>query len=235
MNIKITRDEHEWLESNLPFNEYLYGSRLLGNFTKDSDYDYLRIFNTNDIEYYYTTAAKYLPNVHALQYTENQNKQYVWMSERQFWANFFSGDGSMLTDIILFCDGFVLEGDKLLLCYSYKVIKGLLGITRRDLKKHKTWEKRVRYSRKSLYMAECLISKELPHIDTVKYILNESLNIQDLPSIQIELSKKESMLRLKLRDMLNDNQITFYPQFKEDLHILDRLIIGNNTKEFRYE
>lgn len=234
MNIKINKEEHKWLEDNLPFTEYLYGSRLLGNFTEDSDYDYLRIFNQDDLDFYYKSVAKYLPNIHALQYTENQDKQYVWMSERQFWSNFFSGDGSMLTDIVLFCEGFVNEDDKLTLCYSYKVIKGLLGITKRDLKKHKTWEKRVRYSRKSLYMAECLMNKELPSITTIKKILSEPIDVKELQNIQKELSTKEAVLRAGLSKMLEKDEITFYPQFSENLHILERLIGGNNTKEFRY-
>lgn len=234
MNIKITKEEHGWMEANLPFTEYLYGSRMLGNFKEDSDYDYLRIFNSSDIEYYYDSVAKYLPNIHALQYTENQNRQYVWMSERQFWANFFSGDGSMITDIVLFCEGFTPENDKLLLCYTYKVIKGLLGITRRDLKKHKTWEKRVRYSRKSLYMAECLMNKELPNIDMVKQILIEPIDVKDLSNVQRDLGEQESTLRTTLSEMLNKNEITFYPQFNESLHILDKFVVGNNTKEFRY-
>lgn len=46
MNIKITKEEHERL-CRVPYEEYLFGSRLFGTHTEKSDYDYIRVYNYN--------------------------------------------------------------------------------------------------------------------------------------------------------------------------------------------
>lgn len=230
MNIKINKQQHEWLESEFEdFSEYLFGSRLLGVNTEESDFDYLRLIS-DDFYYLADTPAKFLPNIHAFQYTEGKEAQYLWMTESQFWKNFFSGDGSVLTDIILFTENHPF-GEPLNLCYTYKVIKGLLGVTKRDLKRHKDWKKRIAYSEKSLYMAECLMNKELPDLKTVQNIIINSENVKILD----DLKARESKLRNKLNDMLNKNEITFYPRFKENIELFQLLAESNNIKEFRYE
>lgn len=234
MNNKIDLTTHIWLESNTKYREYIYGSRMLGNSTEDSDYDYIRIFNEEDLKF--SSLGKYLPNIHALQYTENQNYQYVWMTDRQFWQIFFTGDGSMLIDLVLFNDEFYIKEcteEKLNLCYTYKVIKGLLGITRRDLKKHKIWEKRIRYSKKSLYMAECLLDYTLPKLEIIKDILSSPVETSD--KIIKELQLKENNLRSILNKKIESNELTYYPIFKESNEALTIVVQSNNIKEFRYE
>jgi hypothetical protein len=150
------------------------------------------------------------------------------MSKSQFWKNFFSGDGSMLTDIVLFSGKF---DNPLELCYSYKVIKGLLGVTKRDLKKHKDWKKRILYSKKSLFMVEKLLNKEIPTLLDIENILNEKVKQEfDINS----LKKKEDTLRGKLNQLLIRNLIKFYPDFKEENQLASLLAESNNTKEFRY-
>jgi hypothetical protein len=226
MNIKINKEENDLL-SLFEYKEYLFGSRLLGNYTEESDFDYLRIIEDENIHSLVNTKAVYLPNIHCFQYTESKDKQILWMTKSQFWKNFFSGDGSLLTDIILFSGKFdnVLE-----LCYSYKIIKGLLGVTKRDLKKHKDWKKRILYSKKSLFMAEKLLNKELPTLEEIQNILSNYSDI-DIPSLQ----EKENNLRVKLNEKLNNNEIYFYPEFNETNKLANLLAKSNNIKEFKYD
>jgi hypothetical protein len=234
MNIKIDKEQHEWLTSNVNFDEFLFGSRLLGNAKEDSDFDYLRVYKDSEIIYYFHTLGKFLPNIHAFQYTEGKEAQYIWMSESQFWKNFFSGDGSLLTDIVLYYRE-SQSWDALKLSYTYKVIKGLLGVTKRDLKKHKDWTKRMIYAEKSLYMAECLMDRKLPCFIEIKEILNKNhgLNFSQ-EAIQI-LKEKEEYLRKRLNSMLDNNEIAYYPEFKEETLLIDLMVSSNNIKEFRYE
>lgn len=88
MNIKITKEQHERL-SNQFFNEYIFGSQLHGIASEDSDEDYIRVYDFDDVfplERY--TLPYNLPNIHSFQYDDvENNKQYVWMSEEQFWRN----------------------------------------------------------------------------------------------------------------------------------------------------
>lgn len=230
MNYKITKEQHEKLLA-YPYKEYLFGSQLHGIANEDSDFDYVRIIPDSFYDNF-NSLARYLPNIHSFQYTEGKEVQYLWMTETQFWKNFFSGDGNLHADIVLL-SGEWGQAESLKLCYCYRVIKGFLGVTKRDLKLHKDWKKKVFHSLRSLYMAEKLMKKELPTVSDIKELYNEFLS-GNHPSTQ-ELEKKEKELRAQLNDMLNKGEIDLFPHFKESDELVQIMASSNNIREFRYE
>jgi predicted nucleotidyltransferase len=223
MNIKITKEQHERLCLEY-YEEYLFGSQLHGIASKESDFDYLRVISDAIYESF-NSLGRFLPNIHSFQYTESKEKQYLWMTESQFWRNFFSGEGNLHADIILFSGKFE---NALHLCYSYKVIKGYIGTAKRDLKLHGSWDKKRFHAVRSFYMAEKLMKKEIPQIEDIKRLYKE-----DLPTTE-ELKNKETELRGKLNDMLNKGEIDLYPTFNSDNDLIQLLLNANNIKEFKY-
>ena len=224
MNCKITKEQHSYL-CTLPFKQYLFGSQLHGIANENSDYDYARIIS-DDFYMSFTSLAKYLPNIHSFQYTESNKTQYVWMTESQFWRGFFSGDGNMLADIVILSGMFV---NPLHLAYTYKVIKGYIGLAKRDLRMHKHWDKKIFHAVRSLYMAETLMKKELPTVGGIIDLYNQS-------RLSVEaLSLKEKILRDELNTMLNNGNINLYPNFTEDNELVQIMANLNNIREFRYE
>ena len=154
MNIKITKEQHLRL-CELEFKEYIFGSYLHRTNNIDSDKDILRVIKDNIIFNNSNTLGKYLPNIHIFQYDDIENNtQYVWMTEYQFWYNLFSGDGHIISDIILLTDYFE---NPLFLCRTYKIIKGYLGLVKRDLKYYDKSEKKQLHCIRGLYIVNKLI------------------------------------------------------------------------------
>lgn len=224
MNIKITKEQHDRLCLGT-YKEYLFGSQLHGIANKNSDFDYLRVIS-DDVYSSFTSLGRFLPNIHSFQYTESKEKQYLWMTESQFWRNFFSGEGNLHADIILFSGEFE---NPLHLCHTYKVIKGYIGTAKRDLKLHSNWDKKRFHALRSFYMAEKLMKKEMPKIEDI-----QRLHGCVLPSSE-DLKNKEQELRNKLNDMLNKGEIDLYPAFKEKDDLIQLLVSSNNIKEFKYD
>lgn len=140
MNMKITKELHQQL-CKLDFNEYLFGSRLHGIATETSDSDYIRVIS-DDFYDNFTSLARYYPNIHSFQYTEGKDIQYIWMTVSQFWNNLFSADGNMIADVVILSGEFE---NPLHLCRSYRVIKGYLGLVKRDLKlSQEGWDERIK-------------------------------------------------------------------------------------------
>lgn len=227
MNIKISKELHEQL-CQLEYKEYLFGSQLHGIANENSDYDYIRVIS-DDFYNRFSSLARFLPNIHSFQYTEGKEVQYIWMTESQFWRGFFSGDGNMTADPIILSGEF---DDPLHLAYCYRVIKGYLGVTKRDLKLHKDWKKKIFHSLRSLYMAEMLIDKKLPTVEGIKQLHKN--HSEQLPSVE-SLKKRETELRQRLNDMLNKGEIDLYPRFKEECELIQILADSNNIREFKYE
>lgn len=227
MNVKITKSLHEEL-CKLDFEEYLFGSQLHGIANENSDCDYLRVISDSFYNRF-KTFAKYLPNIHSFQYTESSEKQYLWMTESQFWRGLFSGDGNLIADIVLFSGRFE---SPLELCYSYKIIKGYLGVAKRDIKLHTDWKKKIFHSLRSIYMSEMLMKKRLPKVSDVVQLYKD--NINNLPDVAL-LRKKEAELRNKLNEMLNNGEIMLYPIFNEEDELANIINKSNNIKEFKYE
>ena len=225
MNIKITKEQHERL-SKVPYTEYLFGSQLHGIATEESDRDFIRIYDFKDV-FAYNGVGKYFPAVHSLQYDDTENNcQYVWMTIKQFYSNLFSGDGNMVADIVLLSDQFYKP---LEMCRTYRIIKGYLGVGKRDLKLHGESEKKRFHALRSLMMAEKLIDNQLPTIEGIK-----NLKKTELPSRQ-ELFEKEITLRAKLNIMLEKGEIFHYPILPIEDNLLSLLLNSNNIKEFKYD
>lgn len=223
MNMKISKELHEQL-CKLEYKEYLFGSQLHGIADENSDEDYVRVIS-NQFYDRFTSPSKFYPNIHSFQYTEGKELQFIWMTERQFWHNLFHGDGNMIADIVILSGEFT---DALFLCRSYKIIKGYLGLVKRDLKLHPKYDKKRFHATRSLYMAECLIGGILPTVEGI-----QSLKEKDLEDNKILLNK-EIVLRARLNDMLNKGEITHYPVFDENDELVKMVMLSNNITEFKY-
>lgn len=224
MNVKITNQQHEYLCS-LDYNKYLFGSQLHGIATKESDYDYIRVIS-DDFYDNFTTLGRRLPNIHSWQYDGKNNTQYVWMTEQQFYHNLFSGDGNMIADVVLLSGQFK---NVMFLCRTYKIIKGYLGVAKRDLKLHGDNKKKRFHAWRSLYMAGCLINNKLPTVSDI-----QKLKSLPVPGTSL-LFKKETERRVELNLLLDKGEIEMYPNFKEENSLVDTMLIANNTREFRYD
>jgi predicted nucleotidyltransferase len=227
MNIKITKEQYERL-CNLDYKEYLFGSQLHGIANKNSDYDYIRVIS-DDFYQSFTSLAVYLPNIHSWQYDGENNTQYVWMTEKQFYHNLFSGDGNMISDVVLLSGEFE---NSLFLCQTYKIIKGYIGVAKRDLKLHGNNEKKRFHALRSLYMADELMDNELPTVEKIK-LLYKNYSGVNLPSKEY-LVKKEQELRNRLNEMLDKGEIDMYPKFKEENELVQIMMNSNNIREFKY-
>lgn len=222
MNVKINKNEHEYLCS-LNYKEYLFGSQLHGIASANSDEDYIRVIDDSFYDNF-TTLGKFLPNIHSWQY-DDHNKQYVWMTERQFYYNLFSGDGNMIADVVLLSGEFE---DALFLCRTYKIIKGYLGVAKRDLKLHGNVEKKRFHATRSLYMANKLMSNQSPSISDIVDLKNSKLQTRE------ELFEIENRLRVSLNLMLDSGKIDMVPKFIETNSLAQIMINCNNIREFKY-
>lgn len=140
---------------------------------------------SDDFYLSFISLARFLPNIHSFQF-DDIGVQYIWMTESQFYRGLFSGDGNNLADIVLLSGEFE---NSLFLCRTYKIIKGFIGVARRDLKLHGNNDKKKFHALRSFYMAEKLMRKEMPLIEDIKRLYKEPL-----PSKE-ELQNKEQKLR----------------------------------------
>lgn len=227
MNIKITKEQHIRL-CKLEYKEYIFGSHLHGTNTIYSDEDILRVIKNNFIFNNSNTLGKYLPNIHIFQYDDIENNtQYVLMTEYQFWYNLFSGDGHIQSDIILLTDYFE---NPLFLCRTYKIIKGYLGLVKRDLKYYDKNNKKRLHCIRGLYLAQCLINNIKPSVEKLHNFINEYNKLSTREIIQDILN----ILKAEANRMYENNQLTNYPIFDEKDDLISKVILANNIKEFTY-
>ena len=109
-------------------------------------------------------------------------------------------------------------------CRTQNIIKGYLGVAKRDLKLHGNKEKKRFHAYRSLLMAEMLMDNKLP---TVQDIINLKSTI--LPTRE-ELLASEKELRDKLLK-LNLPRYPIIPQFDT---LLTKFYDSNNINEFKY-
>lgn len=228
MNLKITQEQHNYLEQNYDYKEYLFGSQLHGIANKESDFDYVRVI-PDDFYFEFGTLARFLPNIHSWQF-DDEDTQYVWMTETQFYHNLFSGDGNMIADIVLLSGEF---NDSLFLCRTYKIIKAYIGVAKRDLRLHGESDKKKFHALRSIYMAESLIGNHIPTVEAIQ-LLYKNYGGCYLPSLET-LKDKEQTLREKINNMLNKGEIDLYPKFTEEASLAQLMSSSNNLKEFKYE
>lgn len=233
MHIKITKEQHERLiSSNCMITEFVYGSHLFDMVNENSDTDILRIydptkvFNNADL-----LLIDHLPNIHSFQYDDVENNtQILWLTNKQFWYGVATGDGIINIDICLFYKLSTIEE-----MFTYNIIKAYLGVAKRDLKQH-TKPKKLFHAHKSLYIAQSLMSKEMPSKDNVR-----SIGMGEHPLSAEYLIDFEKQLRHRLNKMLDDGEIKHYfininnslYQTNDDLLLL--MVNANNVREFKYD
>lgn len=223
MNIKITREEHLRLCES-PFEEYLFGSRLFGTHTKDSDHDFIRVYDYEDVFGHQTDYC--LPNIHSFQFDDSDNNtQYIWMTDRQFWGGLYSGDGTMQTDIVMF-SGRWMESEILSLCRTYKIIKAYCGVAKRDVTLHGKDPKKRFHAERSLYIADRLINNEVPVVEEIQKMKGETP-----AAILIERSKE---LRQVASRMYEKKALHNYHIPVTQDRLLNKMLEANNIREFKY-
>ncbi|MFA6199106.1 MAG: hypothetical protein WC679_01705 [Bacteroidales bacterium] len=228
MNIKITKEQHLEFEQ-FGYKEYIFGSHLFKTTTEKSDIDYIRVL-PDTMYLYFDTLGRFLPNFNTWQYDDvENNSQYVWMTNTQFYTNLFSGDGHIISDVVLFSGEFE---DPLFLCRTYKNIKGYLGLVKRDLKFfNKNAKKRIHCIR-GLYIAECLLDNRIPNVDYIGLITSVSDRL--IEEDRLSIADKLDILRNRMNAMYEKNELTLYPVFNETVSQIAELVNSNNMKEFTY-
>lgn len=236
MNVKINKEVCDYLMDNYAKNNFVFGSHLHGVANENSDTDYIIILD-NLLEDNFNTIAKYLPNIHSYQFDDiENNSQLVLMTEKQFYQNLFSGDGNMVADVVILNDNFKYlnvdcrhDSYRLFLTKTYRIIKGYLGVAKRDIKIHGNNEKKRFHAVRSLYMAEELMNNRLPTVNGIQEL--RKLPLPDKEDILV----KEDILRNKLNKMLDDRLITHYPKFEENNEAIQIMNEANNVINFKYE
>ena len=239
MNIKINKEEYNYLLKLGTCKTYLIGSKLYRTYDSLSDTNYLIIRNKN-----YQSDRCY-PNYHQFQYDDpHTNTQYILTTERAFFKNLFSGDSTINADIILYYDD-ILPG-KLNALRTYNIIKAFTGFAKRDIKyltdhpidkiekesDYKKYHRKMFHATRSLYCAEQLLKSELPNINTIPL-----LNQPPLLETTETLYNIERQLRQQCNHQFEQNLLTLYPQkplFPVYSSIELKLIQANNIKEFKY-
>lgn len=232
MNVKINKQQHEYLCKHYSdYNEYLFGSHLHGIATEESDKDVIRVISNDFYDEFNISKATFLPNIHSFQYDDSENNmQVAWMTERQFWYNLWSGDGNMIADVVIL-SGHWDEPTIKLYTFTYKVIKGYLGVAKRDLKLHPKSDKKRFHAWRSLKFASILLNGGIPTVSDIIKLKDE-----EVPSNSY-MSLAESEIRAKLNVMLDRGDIRHYPEFAgfENNSLVKLMIESNNIREFRYE
>jgi hypothetical protein len=222
MNVKITKEEHERL-CRSQFIEYTFGSRLFKTHTTDSDLDLMRVYDYNTV---FSHGDYHMPNIHSFQYDDVENKtQYLWLTQRQFWQNLYSGDGTMQSDVVLF-SGKWDEAEALLLCRTFKVIKAYCGVAKRDLKLHKD-PKKIFHAHRSLYIAKKLIEREMPCIEDIQ-------DIKENPFEPETLQLMEKDFRAQAARLYESHGLHNYTIPVTIDSLLNKMLEANNIREFRY-
>ena len=222
MNIPINKEQADRLFAQVK-QQFLYGSRLFGTHTEESDYDIVMLYHYDDV----FEENYYLPNIHSFQYTDAENNtDIIFMTYEQFWKSFYDADGTLYADIILFSEWFSND-EALRMCRAYKIIKGYCGTAKRDLTNVKE-EKVIKRSAKNLYIAYCLLNNEFPNIKEIQKIYKEKHDVKYLLEQEIEL-------RTKAQDLFNKNELPNYSIPTTDDDLLNIMLHGNNLKEYIFK
>jgi len=224
MNIHITKSQHEYLQKFV-IQTFKIGSHLYGTNNENSDLDLLCIYEPNKSDLY---RINEFIITHQLQYKDvDNNIDYIYSTINQYHWNQRSGESTINSDVMLFSNYLLTDA-----CFTYKVIKGYLGMAKRDLKQYKEGTHKLIHTKRGLYCAEMLMMRQLPSLDVIRTFYNIDHDVNEL----IELEKK---LRSKLTDMFNKDEIKMYyiPEIYDednDEGVFQLLLNSKNTKEFRY-
>lgn len=235
MNVKITKEHHERLLKSR-YEKHIFGSKLFGTDNENSDTDLLCVYVFKSVFGIDESDLGDLPLIHSLQYDDKENKtQYVWLTVLQFERNLRSGDSSIQADVVLFGEKFsdvrILDPETIMIrLRTTKVIRGYLGVAKRDLKLHSKNPKKRFHAMRSQYIADCLMNDVLPTLSHIQEINN---NIDTYLVKDMVDSINDS--RDRLNKMVDDSELKNYNIPKTGDDLLDILLNTNNTNEFRYD
>lgn len=228
MNIKITKDEFEFIKNNTTiFNEWVVGSKLYGTYSEDSDTDVLMVYES------FFKSDLYYPNYHQLQYDDIENNtQYIISTMNQFYKNLFSGDSTINADVILYYFKHLSDDEKLNTLRTFNIIKSFIGFAKRDLKNIDKGKNKLFHIERSLYFAHELLMNRLPDKDVIKSFSTSS------GSDIVRLRNAESELRKICNNMFDKGELTMYPKepiISTSNSLESKIIEANNIKEFKYD
>ena len=224
MNIKITKEEHERLQS-LVMGTYVFGSHLYGTNTESSDKDLLHFIPadfTTGSEIAYNTY----PCIHQFQYDDlENNEQHIYTTQRQFTRNLISGDSGVNLDVAMFHKKFPFEQ-----LFTYKIVKSILGFAKRDVKNGKKF-----HAMRNIFYAYCMLEKsELPGLKGLKMIHDTHDHLYQYD--KKEVTEQILSFRNKLNELYNRGEIpTYWVPKVDDDSLLKKLLDSNNIREFRYD
>lgn len=229
MNIKINKEDFDYIITNCEYVESTIGSHLYGTNNADSDKDILVIY-----ESFHKGLDLYYPNFHQFQYDDIENNiQYILTSKEQFYKNMFSGDSSINVDVLMFNGINESTRDVILnVVRTYNIIRAFIGFSKRDIKmfgkskgKHKLF-----HIERGLYCADELMENRLPDINHLKVIFDNPKTIDELRLLGTELHAKCTKL-------FESNDLTLFPKLPiiKPKNNLEKLLIeSNNIREFHY-
>lgn len=234
MNKKIDKKFAKKLDENVS-EKFLIGSRLWGTNTEKSDYDYVAVYDhktDNEID-----LLKVLHINHVFQYDSEINgkkEQTIYYERNQFFRSIIKGDSLVAFETLLIYWQFLLPNlksdDIVKFSKSYKILKMLLGYTKRDLKNGKRY---LKFARKQLYIVEKLLKDELPSLSDISELMKYDVDDKTM------LYGKMVVLRNTVREMYNNDELKLYGLdsgfFKTNDDIVNNTIELANIKEFRYE
>lgn len=228
MNLKITKLEHGRLLKGL-ITKHLFGSRLFGTATENSDTDYVCLYDFETVFGIDERSFQHYPNIHSFQYDDFDNKtQYIWMTVKQFAQGLFSGDGTIISDIILFTPD-IIKDTRLESCRSYKVIKAYCGVAKRDLKLHPKNIKKRFHVMRGIHIANSLMSNLVP---TVEEIQDIQKNIERYKVMDMVYAVDDA--RTRATEMLDSGELTPYLIDETNDPLLNKFLYMNNIGEFKY-
>lgn len=221
MNIIINEEQRSKLWSRKIGTGVIFGSQLYGTANSHSD---------TDILYFYQDFEDVgVPQVNCFQFKKD-NIDEIWVGTKQFWHLFNKGDSSIFTEYVLFSSNLL---DVLAYCRTYNVIKGLLGLVKRDCKigiKFKNYRK-IKFAIRCLYLAEELLKGEYPSIVEMNKLTKLSSNDDYVNGI---MSNYEELRTELNRQYENDELNKYYiPKISNSVHQL--LVNSNNLKEWKYD
>lgn len=228
MNIKINKDQAKRIIKYRVSEDIIFGSRLYGTDSEKSDVDIMILYDEKKL--FPNINLNFLPNIHQFQYDNIEKKsQIIFTYSDQFMRNLVSGDSTINADILMFSDKIKITSPykSLDVLFSYKIIKSYLGFVKRDLQKP-NGKNKLFHAKRGVYIAECLLRKELPDLNTIKsFSTDERITIKDL-------KYREAQARIELNKLLHKKEINHYyiPENEDDL--LNSLLKSNNVNEFKY-
>lgn len=228
MNIKITKEDHEFLMNIKVGKSYTIGSHLYGTVTENSDVDMLMFYDEERVDY----MLKFTPFFHQFQYDDEVNNiQYIWTSHRIFKLNQLSGDSTINSDVLMFSNIAEWNGNKLNVLGSvktYKVLKAYLGRAKRDLKEiHK--KNKLFHILRGIHTVTCIIiNNRIPIKSEIIELFNIANNAEYIDTRKI--ATDINTLKTIINNQLKNEALPLYPKFLGSTDISQKAFDSLNSK-----